>query len=75
MEAAAIFTLVVAGLIIAAAALGLFRVIMHLRAVVKTLDALIGGVDVIVEKTDPVPTVVPSVNASLEPVRAFTESI
>lgn len=75
MEAAAIFTLVIAGLIIAAAALGLFRVIMHLRAVVKTLDALIGGVDVIVEKTDPVPTVVPSVNASLEPVRAFTESI
>ncbi len=75
MEGAAIFTLVVAGLIIAAAALGLFRVIMHLRAVVKTLDALIGGVDVIVAKTDPVPEVVPSVNASLEPVRAFTESI
>ncbi len=75
METAAIFTIVIAGLIIAAAALGLIRVIFHLRAVVKTLDALIGGVDVIVEKTDPVPTVVPSVNANLEPVRAFTESI
>jgi hypothetical protein len=75
MEANAIFTIVVATLIIAAAALGLIRVIFHLRAVVKALDALIGGVGVIVEKTDPVPEVVPSVNANLAPVRAFTESI
>lgn len=75
MEAAAIFTLVLAGLIIAAAALGLIRVIFHLRAVVKSLDALIGGVEVIVEKTDPVPQVVPSVNANLGPVRDFAESI
>jgi hypothetical protein len=50
-------------------------VIFHLRAVVKALDALAGGVDVIVEKTDTVPVVVPSVNASLEPVRAFAETI
>ena len=75
MEANAIFTIVLAVLIIAAAALGLMRVIFHLRAVVKALDALIGGVAVIVEKTDPVPDVVPSVNANLAPVRAFTESI
>lgn len=75
MGIAAIVTLVLAGLIIAAAALGLIRVIFHLSAVVKTLDALIGGVDVIVAKTDTVPVVVPSVNSNLAPVRAFTESI
>jgi hypothetical protein len=75
METAAIITLVLATLIIAAAAIGLIRVIFHLRAVVKALDALTGGVDVIVEKTNTVPIVVPSVNASLEPVRAFAETI
>lgn len=75
METAAIITLVLAALIIAAAAIGLIRVIFHLMAVVKALDALTGGVDVIVQKTDTVPIVVPSVNASLEPVRAFAETI
>ena len=75
MDANAVFTLVLAGLIIGAAALDLIRVIFHLRAVVKTLDALMGGVDVIVAKTDPVPEVVPSVNANLAPVRDFAESI
>lgn len=75
MEPVAVVTLVLAGLIIAAAALGLIRVIFHLRAVVKTLDTLAGGVAVIVESTDQVPEVVPSVNASLAPVRDFAESI
>lgn len=75
MEPAAVVTLVLAGLIIAAAALGLIRVIFHLRAVVKTLDTLSGGVAVIVESTASVPDVVPSVNASLAPVRDFAESI
>lgn len=75
METVAVITLVLAGLIIAAAALGLFRVVFHLRAVAKTLDALIGGVDVIVEKTAPVPETVASVNANLAPVRDFAESI
>ncbi|HSF87548.1 MAG TPA: hypothetical protein VLG28_18055 [Acidimicrobiia bacterium] len=75
MEPVAIVTLVLAGLIIAAAALGLLRVIFHLRAVVKTLDTLIGGVDLIVDKTAAVPVVAPSLNESLAPVRAFAESI
>jgi hypothetical protein len=75
MPTVAIVTLVVATLIIAAAALGLIRVILHLRAVVKTLDALDGGVGVIVAKTATVGQVVGSVNSSLAPVRAFTESI
>jgi hypothetical protein len=71
----AVVTLILATLIIAAAALGLLRVIFHLRAVVKTLDALDGGVAVIAAKTSTVPSVVPSVNASLAPVRDFAETI
>jgi hypothetical protein len=75
MPAEAIVTLILAALIIAAAALGLLRVIFHLRAVAKTLDALDGGVKVIVQQTSTVTPVVASVNSSLAPVRAFAESI
>ncbi|HSH11139.1 MAG TPA: hypothetical protein VLA10_05080 [Ilumatobacter sp.] len=75
MTAAAVVTLVVAGLIVAAAAVGLLRVVLHLIAVRRTLEALEGGVRVIAEKTSTVPTVLPSVNASLKPVRDFCESI
>lgn len=75
MDPAVIVLLVLVTLIIAAAALGLIRVIFHLRAVVATLDQLSGGVDVIVQKTDTVPEVVTSVNANLAPVRDFAESI
>jgi hypothetical protein len=75
MPVEAIITLVVGALIIAAAALGLIRVIGHLRAVSRTLDALDGGVQVIVAKTATVDPVVKSVNASLAPVRSFAESI
>lgn len=69
------FTVVVAGLIIAAAALGLLRVVLHLRAIDRTLGQVVGGVQVIADKTAPVPTVLPSVNASLQPVRDFCDSI
>jgi hypothetical protein len=75
VPAAAIVTLVIAGLIIAAAALGLIRVIFHLAAILKTLSALRGGVQVVAQKTSTVPTVLPSVNANLKPVRDFCESI
>ncbi len=75
MPIEAIVTLVVAALIIAAAALGLFRAILHLAATSKTLGALDGGVQVIVQKTSTVPSTVASVNQSLAPVRAFAESI
>jgi len=75
MTAAAVVTLVIAALIVAAAALGLLRVIFHLVAVRKSLTALEGGVQVIVAKTSTVPTVLPSVNASLKPVRDFCEGI
>ena len=75
MEAMAWFTVIVAGVIIAAAALGLIRVILHLVAITRTLDALAGGVEVIAEKTSTVPTVLPSVNESLRPVREFTDTV
>ncbi len=75
MPAAAIVTLVLATLIIAAAALGLIRVIGHLMATLKTLRALTGGVGVVADKTSTVPAVVGSVNASLKPVSDFAESI
>jgi hypothetical protein len=54
MSTDAIITLVVAALIVAAAALGLLRAIFHLKATADTLDALDGGVQVIVEKTSTV---------------------
>jgi hypothetical protein len=75
MPVVAWVTLVIATLIIAAAALGLIRVIFHLRAVTAALDGVVGGVDAIAQRTATVPTVVPSVNASLKPVRDFCESI
>lgn len=75
MPAAAIVTLVLATLIIAAAAVGLIRVIGHLIATLRTLRALTGGVEVVAEKTSTVPAVVSSVNANLKPVSDFAESI
>jgi len=68
-------TVIVAALIIAAAAIGLLRVVLHLRAVDRTLEQVVGGVQVIAEKTSTVPTALPAVNASLKPVRDFCDSI
>jgi len=75
MPAAAWVTLVITALIIFAAALGLLRVILHLRAIRQTLGAVIGGVAAVAQKTSTVPEVLPSVNANLKPVRDFCESI
>ena len=75
MTTDAIITLALATLIIAAAALGLIRVIFHLIAVKKTLASVIGGVQVIAEKTSTVPIVLPSVNESLRPVREFCDAV
>ena len=68
MPAVAWVTIIIATLIIAAAALGLIRVIFHLRAVVRSLDGVIAGVGVVADRTATVPTVVP-------PVRDFCEAI
>jgi hypothetical protein len=75
MPVVAWVTVVIAAVIIAVAALGLLRVIFHLRAVTATLDDVIGGVGVVAQRTSTVPEVLPSVNASLEPVRDFCEAI
>jgi len=75
METVFVVSLIIFTVIIAAAALGLIRVILHLRSVVKTLDALDGGVVVIVAQTSTVTSTVDLVNANLAPVRNFAESI
>ncbi|MBI2245681.1 MULTISPECIES: hypothetical protein [unclassified Nocardioides] len=75
MPVVAWVTVVLAVLIIAAAALGLIRVIGHLRAVAKTLDGVIAGVGVVADRTATVPASVEAVNASLKPVRDFCEAV
>lgn len=75
MPVVAWVTVVLAVLIIAAAALGLIRVIFHLRAVNTTLNNLVGGLAVVASQTSTVPVVLPSVNASLKPVRDFCETV
>jgi hypothetical protein len=75
MPAVAWVTIAITVLIIATAALGLVRVILHLVAIRRTLGNVVGGVAAVAEKTRTVPEVVPSVNANLKPVRDFCESI
>ncbi|MEZ5095981.1 MAG: hypothetical protein R2731_07545 [Nocardioides sp.] len=75
MPVVAWVTLIITTLIIAAAALGLLRVIFHLRAVAQALDGVIAGVGVVADRTSTVPASVESVNASLKPVRDFAEAI
>ncbi|MGH3420473.1 MAG: hypothetical protein ACRDOD_12915 [Streptosporangiaceae bacterium] len=75
MPAAAWFTLIVAALIIAVTAVGLLRVIGHLRAIRKTLVTTTGGVQAVAQLTSTVPARLTSVNASLKPVRDFCETV
>jgi hypothetical protein len=75
MPVVAWVTVVLATLIIAAAALGLIRVIGHLMAVTKTLDGVIAGVGVVADRTATVPASVVAVNTSLQPVRDFCEGV
>ena len=75
METVAWFTAVIGGLIITATAIGLTRVILHLVAVKRTLQDLLGGVEVIATRTSTVPIALPSVNESLRPVREFSDTI
>jgi hypothetical protein len=75
MPAAAWATIVISALIIAITALGLLRVIFHLRAVRKTLVATTGGVQAVAQLTSTVPERLTSVNASLKPVRDFCAEV
>lgn len=75
MPVVAWVTVVLATLIIAAAAIGLIRVIGHLVAVARTLDGVIAGVGVVADRTVTVPASVVAVNTSLQPVRDFCEGV
>ena len=75
MQTVAWMTVGIAALIIAAAALGLTRVILHLVAIKETLAKVFAGVEVVAAKTSPVPIVVPSVNESLRRVREFCDTV
>jgi hypothetical protein len=75
MPGAAWGTLVVAALIIGITAVGLIRVIFHLRATLATLRQVTGGVTAVAQLTSTVPDRLTSVNASLKPVRDFAEGI
>ncbi len=75
MPAAAWMTIAVAGLIIAVTAVGLIRIVFHLRAVRGTLVTLTGGVQAVDRLTSTVPARLTSVNASLKPVRDFCETV
>jgi cytochrome c biogenesis protein ResB len=72
---AAWFTLIVSALIVAITAVGLVRVVFHLRAIRSTLVATTGGVQAIAQLTSTVPERLTSVNASLKPVRDFCETV
>lgn len=75
MPAVAWVTVIISVLIIAAAALGLVRVILHLKVIRQTLGTVVMGVTVVAHQTRTVPEVLPSVNESLKPVRDFCETV
>jgi hypothetical protein len=75
MPAAAWATLIISALIIAITAVGLLRVILHLRAILATLRQVTGGVQAVADLTAAVPDRLTSVNASLKPVRDFCETV
>jgi hypothetical protein len=68
-------TLVVAALIIAITAVGLIRIVFHLRAIRATLATTTAGVLAIAQLTSTVPERLTSVNASLKPVSDFCETV
>lgn len=75
MPAVAWVTLVAAALIIGLTAVALLRVILHLRSVATTLDALTGGVESVADRTRAVPARLISVNANLTPVSEWAEGV
>jgi hypothetical protein len=68
-------TIAVAGLIIVFTAVGLIRIVFHLRAIRTTLAAVTGGVQLVDQLTATVPARLTSVNANLKPVRDFCEGV
>jgi len=75
MPAAAWMTIAVAGLIIVFIAVGLIRIVFHLRAIRGTLVTLTGCVQAVDQLTSTVPARLTSVNANLKPVSDFCETV
>jgi len=75
MRAAAQTTLTASALIIGITAVGLVRVIFHLRAIQANLAATTGAVDTVADLTSSVPGRLTAVNASLKPVREFCDTV
>ena len=68
-------TLVSSALIVGITAVGLIRVIFHLRAIRANLAATTGAAQAVAELTSTVPDRLTSVNASLKPVRDFCDTV
>jgi hypothetical protein len=68
-------TLTASALIIGITAVGLIRVIFHLRAIQGNLAATTGAVQSVADLTSTVPDRLASVNASLQPVREFCDTV
>jgi len=75
MRAPAQTTLTASALIIGITAVGLIRVILHLRAIQANLSATTGAVEAVADLTSSVPDRLTSVNASLKPVREFCDTV
>jgi hypothetical protein len=68
-------TLASSTLIVGITAVGLIRVIFHLRAIRANLVATTGAVQAVADLTSTVPDRLTSVNASLKPVRDFCDTV
>jgi len=68
-------TLAASALIVGITAVGLIRVIFHLRAIQANLAATTGAVQEVADLTATVPARLTSVNASLKPVREFCDTV
>jgi hypothetical protein len=75
MRRAAQTTLTASTLIVGVTAVGLIRVIFHLRAIRANLTATTGAVRAVADLTSTVPDRLTSVNASLQPVRDFCDTV
>ncbi|MDQ2789138.1 MAG: hypothetical protein DLM60_12255 [Pseudonocardiales bacterium] len=75
MPAAAWVTLLAVALVVAVVGISLLTVISQLKHVAWTLGAIIVGVNAIAYQTRTVPEVLPSLNATLGPVRSMAEQV
>ena len=75
MPATARTTLAASTLIVGVTAVGLVRVIFHLRAIQSNLAATTSVAQTVADLTGPVPERLTSVNNNLRPVREFCDSI